>query len=103
MAKARFIDVDGFIEDLKAEFSNLMMDGLKGTPRIKSLTFSEVVERIECQPTADVRENVRGEWKYIPEKGQLVCTNCEKHSPWHEKYDFCPNCGADMRGGAENG
>lgn len=31
------IDKDELIEDLKTEFNNLKMNGLKGTPRIKEL------------------------------------------------------------------
>lgn len=62
---------------------------------------------IDAQPTADVRENVRGEWishdlengeKSIDKDCCSVCgerfreiamTGCE--------WNFCPNCGADMR------
>lgn len=45
---------------------------------------------------ADVRENVRGEW--LSMFGHNVCNKCGF------KIDivptnFCPNCGADMRGG----
>ena len=57
-------------------------------------------------PAADVRENVRGDW--IPQNhnktnGMLstlvyyypkcsVCGHCANYT------NFCPNCGADMRG-----
>lgn len=58
-------------------------------------------------PAADVRENVRGKW--IFEKGDGMtcddgwyCSNC-KHGfhtnvPYFSEYNFCPNCGADMKG-----
>ena len=55
-------------------------------------------------PTADVRENVRGEWiKYyknlscyqIPRK---KCSVCGAIVADVSDYRFCPNCGADMRG-----
>lgn len=49
-------------------------------------------------PAADVRENVRGEWIY--KDGKTCCSKC--FSPYGVRYDgennFCPNCGADMRG-----
>ena len=58
-------------------------------------TFDEIVD---AQPTADVRENVRGEWI---NKGFMVaeCSNCQEQFHELEIGNFCPNCGADMRGG----
>lgn len=53
----------------------------------------------------DVRPVVRGRWI---EKPYLlgttnVCSVCgENYGMPHGKYNFCPNCGADMRGGATN-
>lgn len=61
-------------------------------------------------PLADVRENVRGEWietdilwtamteatsVQIPSK---ICSVCQKPVPQIMWNNFCPNCGADMRG-----
>ena len=60
-------------------------------------------------PTADVRENVRGEWKKEIRhyKGNdqeydyyvIKCSQCgaRPQKAW-ELTNFCPNCGADMRG-----
>ncbi len=72
------------------------------------------IQNIKDIPTADVRENVRGEWlnmerieddkaEYITEWQQAQCSVCHK---WHTTpymyffthYDFCPNCGAEMGG-----
>ena len=55
-------------------------------------------------PSGDVRPVVRGRWI---EKPYLlgttnVCSVCgENYGMPHGKYNFCPNCGADMRGGDE--
>ena len=53
-------------------------------------------------PIADVRENIRGEW--IVKKDIINCSVCKRCS-WSKSYEdlvrsfnFCPNCGADMRG-----
>ncbi len=56
---------------------------------------------INATPTADVRENVHGEWLYtqlIPNtiEGNMhgECSVCHKV---RIVDNFCPNCGADMR------
>lgn len=55
---------------------------------------------IEAQPTADVRENVRGEWIFpYGDKKYKRCSVCGRvfySIPYNT--NFCPNCGADMRG-----
>ena len=46
-------------------------------------------------------ERMRGKWinrslnTLYPEWERYTCSVCGKHS---NSYDFCPNCGADMRG-----
>ena len=55
---------------------------------------------IDQIPTADVRENRHGAWKYYGEDFygdyEYKCTACENTANY--ETDFCPNCGADMRG-----
>ena len=54
--------------------------------------------------TADVRENVRGEWIHdeITMNGNTVftpnakCSICDCYV--YQESNFCPNCGADNRG-----
>lgn len=91
-----YIDVDKMKVDIK-EIADIT-DG--------KLTEFEVLGIISAQPTADVRENVRGEWK-IEYTGDgwsdyidVTCTNCGKTIKRGEPYNYCPNCGADMRGEA---
>lgn len=67
----------------------------------------DIYNWINTIPSADVRENVRGEW--IFEKGDGMtcvdgwcCSNC-KHGfhtnvPYFSDFNFCPFCGARMRG-----
>lgn len=65
--------------------------------------FDKVIETL----TADVRENVPGKWWHEPHTNNTWiqrCSNCfhvamitvEEECP----YNYCPICGADMRGGA---
>jgi len=55
---------------------------------------------IDEQPTIEP-ERMKGKWInrslniVYPEWERYTCSVCGKHS---YNYDFCPNCGADMRG-----
>lgn len=52
---------------------------------------------------ADVRPVVRGEWlEPDDDYGYIVCSACEERSPNYERSNFCPYCGADMRGYAHD-
>ena len=58
---------------------------------------------IDQQPTADVRENVKGEWIEITDKDAPItyaCSVCGAGIDYRGFANFCPNCGADMRGEA---
>ena len=57
---------------------------------------------IEEIPTADVRENVKGEWTkeegYVAGDREWKCSICGAIF-WNgsmKRYHFCPNCGAQM-------
>ncbi len=52
---------------------------------------------VEAQFKADVREQPpKGEWQ-ITVNEDYRCTNCKKITSSYTA-NFCPNCGADMRG-----
>lgn len=88
---SRYIDADRLIDDIRpfAEYDS----NLNNKDWVRRF---EVV--IDNQPTADVRENVRGEWidrgKDMTIRWQ--CSECGRRDT--HIYNFCPNCGADMRG-----
>ena len=64
---------------------------------------------IDSIPSADVRENIHGHWepKY-PTREEMIycqeryfCSNCKNYVVdriARLEFNFCPNCGADMRG-----
>ena len=63
-----------------------------------------IFARLESVPTADVRPVVRGRW--IPFTSEAAgdiwyCSSCGVGFAHH--MDFCPHCGADMRGGDADG
>lgn len=86
---SRYIDADKLYESMQWNIQHDMYDK----------PFDYLAE-IDCQPTADVRENVKGEWKiYCDDKGVVqdcYCNQCGFNSVIGG--NFCPNCGADMRG-----
>lgn len=64
----------------------------------KSACWCMGKDRINQIPAADVRPVVRGEWlEPDDDYGYLECSVCEESSPNDERWNFCPNCGADMR------
>lgn len=61
------------------------------------------MDDIDDIPTADVRENVHGNWVGIDDEPceTFECDRCGfVLEDWilGAFYTFCPNCGADMRG-----
>ena len=67
----------------------------------------EPSQYIEVLPAADVAPVVHGRW----ENGNPICPVCSEDKfkdldadIWCDwQPDFCPNCGAKMDGGADNG
>ena len=60
-------------------------------------------------PGADVAPVRHGRWVSVPHKLARVCSVCNRDEPYKfadidtNVYDYCPNCGAKMDGGAGNG
>ena len=81
---ARYIDAEYNLHDLP-NYYDFSDEGL-----------SEITEALRSIPTADVRENVKGEWEVIDEAEprRYGCSVCKVLS-WNMS-NFCPHCGADM-------
>ena len=73
----------------------------------------EITEALRSIPTADVRENVKGEWIYVgldvAGKYMYQCSHCkaiiyepeflinyDKAQLLGNRFNYCPNCGAEM-------
>ena len=66
--------------------------------------FKQILDDI---PSADVRPNIHGHWKVVSDgygDNAYICECSEcKDTVWvykdaDRKWNYCPNCGADMRG-----
>lgn len=101
----RYIDADNFAKQAYKAAYPIVHDT---NSHERGLTLMGIAQLLDDQPTADVRENVRGEW--IENNGRYGwhCNQCNKDNVYayitgndgsNELQDnFCPNCGADMRG-----
>ncbi|MBQ1293482.1 MAG: hypothetical protein IIY21_05555 [Clostridiales bacterium] len=103
----RLIDADKLCEEFKErqraalrwkEKAILNGDDERSIRADATLAFLlEVKLTIDNAPTVDERPH--GKWimnKTSARGRNYTCTNCKKVS--RNKYNFCPNCGADMRG-----
>ena len=68
-----------------------------------------IKEAISALSKADVRENIHGHWELkYPTREEIIycqeryfCSNCKGYVVdriARLEFNFCPNCGADMRG-----
>jgi len=85
---AEYIDREAVITMLETECS----------PRV----MAYLVDQLNAIPAADVRPVVRGKWKEDWETGCSECSACGESYLWEDydgvcEWNFCPNCGADMR------
>ena len=65
-----------------------------------------IASSIDAIPAADVAPAAHGEWEIVPGsngKAYMVCTNCRKQQTLSGVFSYCPNCGARMDVGKENG
>lgn len=98
----RYIDADWIIQKLERWRGQLAETYGENDEYV--LCLGEVLMKLDDAPTADVRENVKGEWLHdeVTMNGNTVytpnakCSICDCYV--FQESNFCPNCGADMRG-----
>ena len=76
------------------------------TTLLDDLPYKASVKRVLMQaPTADVVEVRHGEWKLGKSGVMYFCSFCgyAAHPREEEQWNFCPNCGAKMDGGKDDG
>ena len=73
---------------------------------LKSDGKSVPVHDIVNAPTVDAVEVVHAKWKYYHKQNIAVCTNCSFERNLDADFGkavSCPNCGAKMDGGNDDG
>ena len=100
----RYIDVENIRTLFNDEYKKTLELIQQGETHLDNLAegFKEASDIINQLPTADVKEVVRGHWKMDDDDVlgmSFDCSVCgyEQEESMHLK--FCPDCGADMRGG----
>lgn len=120
---AKYIDSDAFLSQERAWYCD-NCDRRKnskgktvyeiGDAPCRACDIGDILDLLEDYPSDDVVERKRGKWIYdtLGEMNMPIvkCSECELTEPWFDdegmgftlhgqKYaNFCPNCGADMRG-----
>lgn len=84
----RYIDADALKNKITELDGGCAIDGTGF-----DIYTCEVFELIDEVPTADVVEVVHGKW--IDKGHYRYCSVCNYNNP--HIYNYCPNCGADMR------
>jgi hypothetical protein len=88
-----------------------MSDVISRSALIEALVHCDGLGRKSCEaviktinelPTVEANPAVKGEWKY-DWLGEYICSNCYERVAVKEvmgepAWDWCPACGADMRG-----
>lgn len=95
---SRLIDADALIECLQTWKNVAVSEGLPINERFAVAMIAQV----NLMPT--IEERKKGKW--IHHDGgysdHYECTACGRDTVLTEgKWRYCPNCGADMRGGQE--
>ena len=101
----RYIDADLFLKVFDDGEKKMDALGFAIPQELREATkaiYCEIRNIVNDIPTADVRENVKGEWIWGDEG--YHCSKCLFHAYGNTldcldgTYKYCPNCGADMRG-----
>lgn len=95
----RYIDADTLYQKIDAWREKIAME----TPWDEDVAcLGDVLDMIEDAPTVDVIERKKGRWIGKPIAGYTTvrCSVCKNvFSENRGRWSFCPECGADMRGG----
>ena len=109
----RLINADPVYEDLRKSYEELksIRDTLTQHEDIQIcngqlVVFQEALMCIKNAPSVDAVEVVHGKWVWKPYNervSRLICSVCKREDGACEEYTYCPNCGAKMDGGNEDG
>ena len=86
----------------KEDIEQKIQDGLNNL--VLGYDAIEVLGMIYEMPAADVAQVRHGRWKCHGDCGVTECSACGwSIEEYVGDYSYCPNCGAKIDGGADNG
>lgn len=85
-----------------------IMDGLNNSDVYERFGHDaiKIIAEVHYMPAADVAPVRHGRWETNSDMPDtLICSVCKcGFDMWkHDPHNYCPNCGAKMDGGADNG
>lgn len=98
---ARYIDADEAVRKILQESALRIKQAYRDESVAEARGLKIAADILQKQPIAPVKEVVYGEWVWIPASEHehiLACSDCCGTNNAAEDANFCPNCGADMRG-----
>lgn len=93
----RLIDADELIKKFK-RLSYIDDDSYIRTKLITETLHKLVPEVIAEQPTIEAKQEIHAHWEINSDGYYPYCSNCKTEPKGREMTDYCPNCGARMRG-----
>lgn len=96
----RLIDADALLELYADRLEKL--EERYGVYSSECGVLAGAMKLLEIQPTIEP-ERKKGQWEMKPDPYGFfeeipVCSECGCTTAMRKTYNFCPNCGADMRG-----
>ena len=110
----RLIDADALLDSLRESHEGLqkIYDGLhfeieQRLCGAQITTFIEAILRVKHAPTIDAEPVRHGRWGNVlhdnPGPLEGICSLCGHFCKHAKYYEYCPNCGAKMDGGENDG
>lgn len=100
-----YVDKELFLAELKERHDYIMQDQeiSKAMKWCEAVCFGRTKDILETLPAADVKYVIHSEWEIteVDHAHGSKCYHCPECGEDDWRYDepnFCPNCGADMRG-----
>jgi predicted RNA-binding Zn-ribbon protein involved in translation (DUF1610 family) len=89
-------------ENIKGIICKITNDAIEKN-QTKATIQKRLIMAVEKMPTLDVRKDTQGKWKKsdIPESVLSKCSVCGFQLGAYS-FNFCPKCGAEMRGMVDN-
>ena len=79
-----------------------MAEYIERDKALKAFITKDIRDMINAIPAAHVQPVKRGRWLHFHDDGIIFCSECEREAYWdsdgQQLFDYCPYCGADMRG-----